>query len=1017
MSVQSAESAVRIVRERRRLAVVFSDLVDSTIIGQYLEAEEFSDLLGRLRQIWHECALRHGGYVARIQGDGALVVFGYPVSSEDDCRRAVEFALDTKERVEQMAITHALPPGVSLHLHAGIHAGTLLIAEGDIERGRFELIGDVANIAAKLSRYATAGEILVSLETLGPYANFFQLGGDRGPNPVSNLRVCSILGRADTERRFDATARRGLTPFIGRGEAVDQLMDFVTRDNADAPRCMVLVGGPGLGKTRMLTELRRQSSPLDLVLVTGNCESYLGAELLQPYVQILRGLLDPRSASLDTAVVDDAKGALGDIGIASDEIAAWLAGDLRRAGRLGTTTGIFDTLLAFLARLSERRALLLIIDDWQWADDASRRLTQALLRSARGLRCIIASRPLDDGADWISGAPHLSLGPFRGVDTERVVRRWLPHADPFLVARIHDYAGGVPLFIEELCHQIAADGLAADGLAFGRRNQAAPNWVAALVTSRLERLPPDHIAIIRAAAVLGTVASRPLLAAGVGTLPDVATIRALAEADFLYADPKTDTLRFKHGITRDAIYESIGLTDRQRLHERVATALMAQADGADREESYEALAYHSRGAGHWDRAAHFADRAGDRAMGAFALDRARVLYQAALESLDRIVHRTREESAQYCLIANKLGMASIFDPLSLNNDLSRFESAVAVARSLNDTGAQARAKYWLGYMCYGFGRFRLALMHIRDALARAKEAGDARLVTQIEATLGQILAGACQYDDAQALLDASIATKEKLSRSSASIAIGSAYALSCKAAILADRGDFSGSEDCFTDAMNLVGGSNHPVANSIRNWRSVSLIWQGRWHEAETNATEGAAIAEDMRSLLLLATCRAAVGFARWSARRDRDGLQQLRDAVLWMESRRFQFFTSVQYAWLVEACAMENDIASARRYAAHVLQRARQGERLGEAATCRALARLAALDDDRETAERWLRRADRSAQARTSARDRALNDALRGQISSRQNSTEGPRLTDSAVAELDRLGMSWHAARAAAPL
>ena len=76
MSVQSAESAVRIVRERRRLAVVFSDLVDSTIIGQYLEAEEFSDLLGRLRQIWHECALRHGGYVARIQGDGALVVFG-----------------------------------------------------------------------------------------------------------------------------------------------------------------------------------------------------------------------------------------------------------------------------------------------------------------------------------------------------------------------------------------------------------------------------------------------------------------------------------------------------------------------------------------------------------------------------------------------------------------------------------------------------------------------------------------------------------------------------------------------------------------------------------------------------------------------------------------------------------------------------------------------------------------------------------------------------------------------------
>ena len=235
MTLQNAGPTVRIARERRRLAVVFSDLVDSTTIGQYLEAEEFSELLGDLAAIWHQCALAHGGYVARIQGDGALVVFGYPSSNEDDCRRAVEFALDTRERVERMAVAHALPRGVSLQLHAGIHAGTLLIGEGDIERGRFDLIGDVANTAAKLSRYATAGEILVSLEALGPYANFFELGEDRGPNPVSNLRVRSILGRADTERRFDATARRGLTPFTGRDEAIDRLMDFVSGDEADAP--------------------------------------------------------------------------------------------------------------------------------------------------------------------------------------------------------------------------------------------------------------------------------------------------------------------------------------------------------------------------------------------------------------------------------------------------------------------------------------------------------------------------------------------------------------------------------------------------------------------------------------------------------------------------------------------------------------------------------------------------------------------------------------------------------------
>ena len=332
---------------------------------------------------------------------------------------------------------------------------------------------------------------------------------------------------------------------------------------------------------------------------------------------------------------------------------------------------------------------------------------------------------------------------------------------------------------------------------------------------------------------------------------------------FLYADPAAGGFRFKHGITRDAVYNSIGLHARKALHQGIEIALLAQSEPTDREDALETLAYHCRGAGHWDSAAYYAERAGDKAMAAFAPDRARTQYSIAIDALDRLPESGRDQQMRWCLLVNKLGMASIFDPLSLNSDITKFERAVELARELDDAATLARAKYWLGYMCYGFGRFREGTAHARDAVTVAREANAHRLAAQVEAVLGQILAASCHYDEAIALMDGALSTKQQRSRPTSGIAIGSAYTLSCKASVLADRGDFDSAHACFDEATSLLNGSTHPVANSVRNWMAVSLIWQGRWQEAECHATEGARVAENMRSLLLLAACRAAAGFAR----------------------------------------------------------------------------------------------------------------------------------------------------------
>lgn len=995
--------------KRFRLTLLFTDLTGSTQLANMLEAERYSELLSRLNRVWHEVVAAHGGRILQTRGDGALAVFGYPRSGEDDGRRAGEAALDIHERVRTLS-TAGLAPGFTLTMHSGIHAGTVLVAEGDAERGLFEVTGVVANEAAHLSDAAAPGQILASFDSLGPHANYFELGDDPRAASASagRIRACAILKRGNVTRRFEAIAKRGLTPFIGRSEVMGRLRQFVAGQD-DAPRCLVIVGAPGLGKTRLLEELVARREVGGVTLLRGGCESYLGAEVLQPFLQMLRACISataelPQAEPARSAGTPAAPAALA---AAAEAMLARTSFEALKAGLQAGASGMVGDLLAFFEGACATRQVLLIIDDWQSADDASRQLLEALLQLPSGPRALLAARPRDDGAEWIAQAPHLHLRPFQTAETGTAVKRWLPDADPFLVAKIHGYAGGVPLFVEELCHS----GATVQQLDEVRAKQG---WLATLVGSRLDRLPQQQAEVVRAAAVIGTVIPLWLLTWTCGYQPSGVTLQALADADFLYGDEEHDALRFKHGVTRDAVYEKIGLSERTDLHERIEHALLTSAEAAEREDWLEALAYHCRHADHYEAAAQYGGLAGDKASAAFALDRARTQYQGAMAALDKIERPSPEQLLEWCKLANKLGFTCIFDPLSLNDDLTVFEKAVARARDLGRTDVLAYALYWLGYMCYGFGHFRESVEHLRAGLALAQQMGNESLGAQIEAALGQSLAASCSYQEAIVLMDRAVVTKKQRSRASSGIAIGSAYTLACKGSVLADQGDFGSAHACFDEAMVLLHGSTHPVANSVRNWVAVALIWQGRWREAEAVAVESARIAENTRGLLLLAVCRAAAGFARWAGNADAGGLAQLRDAVQWIQARRGRFYTSLYYGWLAEAFVEDGRYSDARACAARVLLRARQGERLGEAVACRAIAIAAARARESGAAERWLARAEASARIRASAREAALNTLARARVLELQGAiATSERLRAEAAAELETLGMPWHRERA----
>src|SRR3546814_75420 len=131
---------------RHYLTLLFSDLSDSTGLAAAMEPEIFSALLERLRERTAEIVARHGGEIIRIDGDGVICIYGFPLPIEDGGRRAVETALDLHRAAAELDATVA-GTGCRVRLHSGIHSGVVLVSAGDLVRGRYEILGDATNIA------------------------------------------------------------------------------------------------------------------------------------------------------------------------------------------------------------------------------------------------------------------------------------------------------------------------------------------------------------------------------------------------------------------------------------------------------------------------------------------------------------------------------------------------------------------------------------------------------------------------------------------------------------------------------------------------------------------------------------------------------------------------------------------------------------------------------------------------------------------------------------------------------
>jgi class 3 adenylate cyclase len=997
---------------RQYLSILFADLSDSTTLAASMEAELYAEIVAGLRRVCREIIPRHGGTIVQLLGDGVLAIFGFPAEQEGDGRRATEAALELHHAIRALPARH-YAGGSSLTLHTGIHSGLVLVAQGDAELGRLQVVGNVANIASRLASAARRDEILVSRETLGPDASFFMTGVLQhlelkgAAEPVAVYRV---LARNAVQTRFEASIHRGLVPFVGRLMQVRQLDHALEDALQGRSQCVVISAGAGLGKTRLAEEFLHRAARARCQIHRGYCENFnfLG-EPLQPFLQMLRRVFELEHGAVPAASAEALVRRLEQI----DPDLAAHAPELLRALSLGREAQHADSPVAALSALFQSLATkapqVVFIDDWQWADAASRQVLESIRTIQQlGVLVLIATRGSSANEPEFKDARNIELPPFTQQEATKTVARVLPGTDPFVAQEIYKRAGGNPLFIEELCHSAAHEPIEQQL----KRVRAGAAWLDTLIASRLQRLPEAQAELVRAAAVIGNVIPTWLFERITGYVEGHPLVRSLAQQDFIFPGERSGTLRFKHILTREAVYQAVGLRERQSLHLRITELLREHGAAASEEEHYEALAYHYGAADQLEAAARYAELAGNKAMLTSALDRAQAQYRVALKALEQLP-ASRHHDLRWTEVARQFAVACVFDPS--REQLPILRRAVELAHAVNDEAAIAKAHYWLGYLNYGLGESRAAIQHCESALVYAERSGDSPLIVQIRATLGQALAAACDYERAVPLLEEAIHIKRR-HRTGARPAIGLSYTLTAKAAVLGDRGAFPQAHECFQEAVNVVQGADPEVLASLHSWRSAVFLWQGCWHQAREAAMEAGRVAERVKSQYLFAMSRALAGYADWKEHDAAAAVQIMRQSTKWLEERQSGQYISLNYGWLAEALFAQGELAAARRQAACAYQRARRRDRLGAAMASRAMARAAAQADDYRMTQHYLARAMRISQSRESRHEIAVTQLCAAELAlARGQRAAASQLLEQASAAFDSMAMHWHLQKARA--
>ncbi|MGE0680371.1 MAG: adenylate/guanylate cyclase domain-containing protein [Candidatus Binatia bacterium] len=764
--------------ERKIITVLFADIKGSMDILEGLDPEVSKRLLDPCIQLMMDAVHRAEGTVSRVLGDGIMALFGAPLAQEDHPHRALYAALRMQEAVRRYAEELRRQHDSELQIRVGVNTGEVVVgAIGNDLFMEYTPVGHAVGLAARMETLAAPGSTFITASTyhLTEHAfRFISRGVTKVKGAKEPLAIYELLSPDPSHSRLTARTASGLSPFVGRARELTQLEEFAAKAASGHGQVVLLTGEAGIGKSRLLEELKRGLQKQGFLLIEGAGFAYGKTRAYLPLIDMLKrycGITDQDSPAayqdkLQTALtnVHDSLTSFAPIfldllGVTNDDPAV---ANLSAEAKLKQILDGVKQLIALQCRL---QPVALLIEDLHWLDARSLTFLHFLMASTAALPVLLlcSSRP-GYAYSWgeQSFIHKMQLEPLppdilASLFTALVgaAANGIP-----LASVICERSGGNPFFLEEIVQNLRETGALVESATAKLPTAMVPRWalpptVQGVLASRLDRLPPPAKSLLQTASVIGREAPR-LVLAQVAAMPEaefehalhLLETRELLYESALYPD---SIYSFKHALTQEVAYHGLLHEPRMALHERVGNAM--EAIYADKLPEYVSLlAYHYHHSANSTKALYYLDLAGRRASSLYADGDAQYFWEGVLRLLATQPHAPERDRQE---IRTRLHLINVLSRQH-NDDApirTQFAATEAVCRRVDDAHLLAELHATLAVAYILRGQPRTGLPHARAAKAVADAQRNVHLQAITAGPLAHLLWIAGSFTEARQIAE------------------------------------------------------------------------------------------------------------------------------------------------------------------------------------------------------------------------------------------------------------------------
>jgi class 3 adenylate cyclase/tetratricopeptide (TPR) repeat protein len=789
--------------ERKVVTVLFADVANSTAIFEKFDPEDVHQVMDGCFRILMDEIHRYEGTVNQFRGDCVMALFGAPLAHEDHAQRACFASLCIQRAMKGYSEDMRARFGLEFKMRIGLNSGLVVVGSiGNDLRMDYTADGDTANLASRMESLAKPDTVLVSGNTYNLAENYFEfepLGKVQVNGKAVPQEAYVLLRPSDIRTRIAASADRGLTRFVGRTRELETIKEAFNKAGSGQGQVVGIVGEAGVGKSRLLFELRSVLPRGGYTYFEGHCLHYGGSMPYLPILDVFRSYVGIKEGEQESII----KKKMNDRILGLDETLKSAIPPLEEFLSLKIEDEeyaklepkkkkerTFESIRDLLIRGSQERPLILAIEDLHWIDKTSEEFLGYMIRRLPNTRIllILLYRPEYTHA-WGSKSYYSKIGvdQFSSNTSKELVRAILDGVDvmPELRDLILSRASGNPFFMEELTHSLLENGsiLKKDDqyvLSAKASDIQVPDTIQGIIATRMDRLEESLKRIMQVASVIGREFAFPILHAITEMKDDVKShLLNLQGLEFIYEKNLFPELEyvFKHALTQEVAYNSLLLKRRKEIHAKIGRAI--EELYAERlEEFYERLAYHYSKSDSLEKAWRYSRLSGEKAEGTSSHREGCDFYKRAIDLLNKLPETAENKKEKMKVIS------LILPPLAFlgfpEGSLGILQQGEQLSKELGDERRLAKLYNAMGIYYSHKGDPQLGMKYSENAFKAARKNQDIELMPPLAFGLSISYAQTGEFYKIVDMAPDTIALIEKTGRETDSFSMGwNPYSLLC----------------------------------------------------------------------------------------------------------------------------------------------------------------------------------------------------------------------------------------------